>query len=111
MGARMRETALAGALLAILGLAQAELECAHPARSRTLIDRLRLAELEYAEDLHREAFWSALGRCPGEPAGAACRAREQGNFDARWREQRAHIDAKYRKMHEDFEVRCQASIS
>ena len=111
MAVTMRAWILGGVVWVILGLAQLDLDCAQPARSRNLIDRLMLAELEYAEDVHREAFWTALGQCPSEPAGRACRAQEQSRFDARWREQRAGIEVKYRKMREAFEARCKASIS
>src|SRR5262245_63412486 len=109
-GDAMPLTLLAGVLLVLLGGSEDQLDCAHIARSRSLIDLLRLAELEYAEDVHREAFWAALGQCPPGPAGTGCRAREQGTFDARWREQRAGIDAKYRRMHDEFETRCRTTI-
>jgi hypothetical protein len=111
MAGMMGPWVLGGALCALLGLGQAEQDCERPARARSFMDRLMLADLEYAEDVHREAFWAALGRCPAEPAGQACRAREARRFDARWEEERARIEAKYRRMREDFEARCRASIS
>jgi hypothetical protein len=99
------------ALTGILVIAQADLDCARPAQSRNYIAKLKLAEFEWAEDVHREALWNAFGRCPAGPGQAACRAREQSRFDAEWQKTKADIEAKYRKMEEDFAFRCQASIS
>lgn len=98
-------------LAAVLLLAEADLDCARPIQSRSYIAKLRLADIEGAEDVHREALWRAFGRCPAGPGQAACRAEQQRRFDAEWQETKAAIDAKYRKMAEDFEVRCRASIS
>ena len=89
----------------------ADLDCGRPADASAQISRLRLAELEYAEDVHREAHWSALGRCGGGPASDGCRQAETRRHDATWRETRAAIDAKYRRMREAYEERCRAAIS
>ncbi len=99
------------ALVGFLMTAQADLDCAKAAQSRNYIAKLRLAEFEWAEDVHREALWNAFGRCPAGPRQAACRAEQQRRFDAEWQRTRAAIEAKYKKMEEAFELRCQASVS
>jgi hypothetical protein len=88
-----------------------EEDCEHPAEARAFIARLRLAEIEGAEDIHREAMWQAFGRCPSGAAGGACRAEEQRRFDARWKVERREIEAKYRDLLGSFERRCRAVIS
>lgn len=88
-----------------------EQDCEHPAEARAFIARLRLAEIEGAEDIHREAMWQAFGRCPSGAAGGACRAEEQRRFDARWEVERREIEAKYREALGAFERRCRAVIS
>jgi hypothetical protein len=90
------------------GQAQSEPDCGRPTQGRELIARLRLAEIEGAEDIHRAAMWEAFGRCPEGAAGGPCRAAEQRRFEAEWEGQRALIDAKYRAVLSDFEVRCRA---
>ena len=92
------------------GQAQSELDCARPIQGRELIARLRLAEIEGAEDIHRAAMWEAFGRCPEGAAGGPCRTAEQRRFEAEWEGQRAQIDAKYRAVLSDFERRCRAII-
>ena len=93
---------------AVLGPEQ---DCERPAEARAFIARLRLAEIEGAEDIHREAMWQAFGLCPTGPAGGACRAEEQRRFDARWEVERREIEAKYRDVLGAFERRCRAVIS
>jgi hypothetical protein len=93
------------------GQAQLEPDCARPAQGRELIARLRLAEIEGAEDIHREAMWEAFGRCPEGVAGTPCRTTERQRFEAEWEGMRARIDAKYRGVLSDFEQRCRAIIS
>ena len=88
-----------------------ELDCAHAAEARAFIARLHLAEIEGAEDIHREAMWEAFGRCPPGGAGGACRTEEQQRFDARWEAERREIDAKYRDVLGAFELQCRAVIS
>ena len=88
-----------------------EVDCEHPAEARAFIARLQLAEIEGAEDIHREAMWQAFGRCPPGGAGGACRTEEQRRFDARWEVERREIEAKYRGVLGDFERRCRAVIS
>lgn len=103
---------LAGALGAALpGRAQSEPDCGHPAQGREMIARLRLAEIEGAEDIHRAAMWEAFGRCPEGPAGTPCRAAERQRFEAEWERLRARIEAKYREVLSDFERRCRAILS
>ena len=93
------------------GRAQSELDCARPAQGRELVARLRLAEIEGAEDIHRAAMWEAFGRCPEGAAGGPCRTAERQRFAAEWERERAHIEAKYRAVLSDFERRCRAIIS
>jgi hypothetical protein len=111
MGDLMVGQFIALVLTGVLVVAQADIDCARPAQSRNYIAKLKLAEFEWAEDEHREALWNAFGRCPAGPGQADCRTREQSRFDAEWQKIRAGIEAKYRKMEEDFDLRCQASIS
>ena len=93
------------------GQAQSEPDCAQPTQGRELIARLRLAEIEGAEDIHRAAMWDAFGRCPEGAAGGPCRTAEQRRFEAEWEGKRAEIDVKYRAVLGDFERRCRALIS
>jgi hypothetical protein len=93
------------------GQAQSELDCARPTQGREMIARLRLAEIEGAEDIHRAAMWEAFGRCPDGTAGDACRTAERQRFEAEWERKRAQIEAKYRTVLSDFERRCRAIIS
>ena len=90
---------------------QLELDCSRPAASRDLIGRLRLSDIEWAEDVNREALWEAFGRCATGPAAAACRDRERERFAADWARQKAAIEARYDQVLKDFETRCQASIT
>ena len=78
---------------ALPGLAQPELDCARPTQGRELIARLRLAEIEGAEDIHRATM---------------C---ERERFEAEWEGKRAQIEARYRAVLSDFERRCRAIIS
>jgi hypothetical protein len=104
-------------VLVSLGLAlpapatEPEPDCSRPAEARAHIARLSLAELEYAEDVHREAHWEALGRCALAPEPSTCRASETRRFDALWRERRAAIEARYRRLLEDYTARCSASVT
>jgi hypothetical protein len=108
----MRRVAVLGlALVGVLGGAQLDLECSRPLAARELIGRLRLSEIEWAEDVNREALWEAFGRCAAFPGPAACRDREQERIAADWVRQKATIDAKYEQMLKDFDLRCQASIT
>ncbi len=116
MSLGMINRCLGVALLAVLpaaGPAAAEppADCAHPEKARAHLARLALAELEYAEDVHREGHWNALGRCADRPDALACRAAATRRFDARWREQRDAIEARYRRALEDYTARCWTSIT
>ena len=93
------------------GQAQSEPDCARSAQGRELIARLRLAEIEGAEDIHRAAMWEAFGRCSEGAAGTPCRNAERQRFETEWDGKRAQIDAKYRAVLSDFERRCRAIIS
>ncbi|MGH7367283.1 MAG: hypothetical protein ACREK9_12820 [Candidatus Rokuibacteriota bacterium] len=104
---------LAGAVLAssLAAGANPNLDCARPAEAHRLIGRLTLAEIEWAEDVHRAAMWDAFGRCPGGAAGEACRRGERRRFDAVWQRQKRQIKTKYRTMLAEFEQRCLAAIT
>lgn len=103
---------LASALLpAGPSAAGSDLDCAQRAEARLFIGRLRLAEIEGAEDIHRAAMWEAFGRCPAGSAGESCRTAERSRFEAAWEGQRRQIDAKYRRMLAEFEQRCLGAIS
>jgi hypothetical protein len=91
--------------------AQLDLDCARLEEARRLIGRLRLAEIEGAEDIHRAAMWDAFGRCPEGKGGAACRSAEQRRFEEGWQRQKRGIEAKYGAMLVDLERRCQTTIS
>ena len=91
--------------------ARSEPDCARPTQARELIARLRLAEIEGAEDIHRAAMWEAFGHCPVGAAGTPCRTAERQRFEAEWEGLRARIEAKYRGVLSDFERRCRAIIS
>jgi hypothetical protein len=107
----MKRLALSLALVGVLEGAQLDLDCSRPLAARELIGRMRLSEVEWAEDVNREALWQAFGRCAALSGAAACRNREQARFDADWARQKATIEAKYEQMLKDFEARCQASIT
>ncbi len=98
-------------LVGVLAGAQLELDCAHPAAARALIGRVRLSEIEWAEDVNRAAMWEAFGRCADRPGADSCRDGERERFAADWARQKAAIEAKYDQMLKDFDARCQASIT
>lgn len=91
--------------------AQPAIDCANPTEARTLLGRLRLAEIEGAEDIHRAAMWEAFGRCPDGAAGEPCRADERRRFGARWDEQKRRIEDKYRGLLGELEQRCRTVIA
>jgi hypothetical protein len=100
--------------LVMAGIVQSvprEADCARPDAARELIGRLRLAEIEWAEDVNREALWEAFGRCAALPGAPACRDRERARFAADLDRQVAAINARYEQMLKEFETRCQASIT
>ena len=107
----MRRLALGLALVGALEGAQLDLDCSRPLAAKELIGRIRLSEIEWAEDVNREALWEAFGRCAARPGAAACRDGERERFAADWARQKATIEAKYEQMLKDFEARCQASIT
>ena len=76
-----------------------------------MVGRLRLAEIEGAEDIHRAAMWDAFGRCPAGAAGQPCRDEERRRFERQWEEQKRRIDDKYRSVLGEFEQRCRATIT
>lgn len=76
-----------------------------------MIGRLRLAEIEGAEDIHRAAMWDAFGGCPAGAAGEPCRQQVRRRFEAQWEEQKRGIEDKYRSVLGDFEQRCRGLIA
>ena len=107
----MRRLALGLALVGAIDGAQPDLDCARPAAAQELIGRLRLAEIEWKEDVNRAAMWEAFGRCSGLPSAAACRDGERERFEADWAREKAAIEAHYAQMLRDFQGRCQAAIT
>jgi hypothetical protein len=102
---------VAVALAVLLEAPQPELDCARPTSARNLIGRLRLSEIEWAEDVNRAAMWDAFGRCAAAPGADACRQEQRQRFSAELERQTADIDAKYGRMLREFEARCRASIT
>jgi hypothetical protein len=100
------------ALLSYLDAVQLELDCAKPAAARTLIGQTKLSDIEWAEDVSRAAMWEAFGRCAAAgPKAQDCRDEERTRFEADLDRQKAAIEAQYQRMIEEFEQRCQASIT
>ena len=99
------------ALVALIAVMQPDLDCARPAAGQEMIGRLRLSEIEWREDVSRAAMWDAFGRCANVPAAASCRESERQRFEADWAREKAEIQAKYDQMLQDFQARCQATIS
>ncbi len=107
----VRRLAPALVLVGALAGTQLDLDCSHPAAARELIGRIKLSEIEWAEDVNRVALWEAFGRCAALPGADACREGERQRFAADWARQKAAIEAKYDQMLKDFDARCQASIA
>jgi len=104
--------AIIGAVLAgFLAAAPFDLDCRQPVSARELLGRIKLSEIEWAEDVNREAMWAAFGRCVALPDATACREGIERRFASEWARQKSAIEAKYRRIQEDFEVRCRASIT
>jgi hypothetical protein len=103
--------ALVLATTGVLAGVQLDLDCARPEAARSLIGRAMLSEIEGAEDIHRAAMWDAFGRCPAGAEHAPCMAEERRRFEADWERQKNAIEAKYRKLLEDFAERCRASLT
>lgn len=100
------------ALLSFFDTAQLDLDCAKPSASRNLIGQTKLSEIEWAEDVSRAAMWEAFGRCAAAGLRAQeCRDEERKRFEADLDRQKAAIEAQYQRMIEEFEQRCQASIT
>jgi hypothetical protein len=106
----MRARGAAPIIVAVLALWQVELDCAQPAAARSLVGRMMLSEIEGAEDVSRAAMWEAFGRCPSGSARKPCVASEKQRFEAQWDVAKAAIEAKYRKVLEEFRARCQGSL-
>ena len=88
-----------------------DLDCAHKSRSRAQLDRTRLAEIEAAEDIAQAALGEALGGCLAGAEPERCRQETRERFSAAWTRQKAQIEDKYRRMLEEFEVGCRASLT
>jgi hypothetical protein len=107
LSAWLAATLLAGAALG----AEPDLDCSDPPKSRAWLDRLRLAEIEGAEDIHRAAMWEAFGTCPAGDSGTACRGEIRKRFEAEWETQKQAIEDKYRQALSDLEERCRAQLA
>ena len=88
-----------------------DLDCAHKSRARAQLDRILLAEIEAAEDTAQAALGEALGGCLAGAAPERCRQETRERFSAAWTRQKAQIEDKYRRMLEEFEVGCRASLT
>jgi len=91
-------------------MSDAELDCARPAEARALLGRLMLAEIEGAEDIQREALWSAWGSCPAGAAGDSCRDALRQQFEARWDREKARIQGRYRERLDEFVAHCRGQL-
>src|SRR5438477_3476828 len=85
--AMLRRLVLGLALVGAIEGVQPDLDCGRPAAGQEMIGRLRLAEMEWKEDVNRVAMWEAFGRCSTRPGAAACREGEREQFDADWADQ------------------------
>lgn len=103
--------ALPFVLVGCWGVAQLDLDCAHKSRSRAQLDRILLAEIETAEDTAQAALRDALGGCLQGADPERCRQETRQRFSAAWTKQKAQIEEKYRRLLEEFEVRCRASLT
>jgi hypothetical protein len=106
----MRARGATAVIVSLLASSQLELDCAQPAAARSLVGRIMLSEIEGAEDVSRAAMWEAFGRCPGGPDREACVALEKRRFEAEWEATKAAIEARYRKILDEFSARCQGSL-
>ena len=100
--------------LLLAGLTQGsdlELDCARPNAASALIGQARLSDIEWAEDVNREAMWEAFGRCPPGSRAEACREQQRRDFGADLERQKATIREKYQKMLRDFLDGCLASLT
>jgi hypothetical protein len=107
----MRWWGLPVVLIGLWGIAQLDLDCAHKSRSRAQLDRTLLAEIEAAEDADQAALREALGGCLVGAEPERCRQETRERSSAAWTRQKAQIEDKYRRILEEFEVRCRASLT
>jgi len=98
-------------LVGLWGITQLDLDCAHKSGSRAQLGRTLLAEIEAAEDADQAALREALGGCLAEAEPERCRQETRERFSAAWARQKAQIEDKYRRILEEFEVRCRASLT
>jgi hypothetical protein len=87
------------------------LDCSRPREGWALIGQARLSDIEWAEDVNREAMWEAFARCAPGPAAEACRDQQREEFGADLERQKAAIREKYQSMLREFLERCLASIT
>jgi hypothetical protein len=108
----MRWWGLPLVLVGFWGIAQLDLfDCAHKSRSRAQLDRILLAEIETAEDAAQARLREALGGCLAAAGPERCREETRQRFSAAWTTQKVQIEDKYRRILEEFEVRCRASLT
>jgi len=98
-------------LVGFWGITQLDLDCAHKSRSRAQLYRILLAEIETAEDFAQAALGEALGGCLKGADPERCRTETRQRFGTAWTKQKAQIEEKYRRILEEFEVRCRASLT
>lgn len=91
-------------LVGFWGIAQLDLDCAHKSRSRAQLDRILLAEIEAAEDAAQASLREALGGCLAAAGPERCREETRQRFSVAYED-------KYRRIQEEFEVRCRASLT
>ncbi|HET7875897.1 MAG TPA: hypothetical protein VFN71_10265 [Methylomirabilota bacterium] len=98
-------------MLSLLGLAQADPDCASPGTMRALIIRAMEFELNHAKDANGRALLDALARCDRGPGPRACRAAERRRLDSAMAREGAVIEEKYQKKLAEFEQRCRSVVS
>ena len=91
-------------VVAVMLVASLQLTCVDRAASTEQLGRARLSELEQAEDVAWGILHDALARC--RAAADGCDARRRAEFDTRMADARASIEARYRRLLDDFETRC-----
>ncbi|MBI2491292.1 MAG: hypothetical protein HYV94_04200 [Candidatus Rokubacteria bacterium] len=96
--------------LALILLVQASLDCGDPAGARQLLGRAQAFEINHLEDAYGAALLDALARCPA-PDRAACERARREEFRRTVARSRAEIEAKYRRLLEDFQARCRAPLT
>ena len=95
-------------LVVVTLVVELPLTCADREASRQQIGRARLSELEQAEDAAWGTLHEALGQCASIPG--RCES-ARADFDADLARARATIEQRYRRILEEFEVRCRSPLT